>query len=280
MKLRDRMIYAGIVMSDLKRRHQPHIREFYRDLLHVCDDCGRFEANVRDLRSVLFAPILNRVSERDVQGYLQALHVAGDIKLYTVRGRGFGKVTKWRQLRLKRKVAEYPDEDGEIELPLGEPGAVESGPSPPAPPLKKEGRKEGSVSRKRERPAEPPAHTQPDKALAEDCLPELMRLWPEHDVRAALRGALRYVRAERGAEARVEFEWFNDHWMPNEPKDRAREDAGLAQSKPVNFERWFAGHYEKDFTGSWEELKPEAQAYYLKMMGAAAEWAVGAEGAA
>lgn len=260
MKLRDRMIYAGVVMSDLKRRHPAHVREFYRDILHVCDDHGRFEANVRDLRAVLFAPILDRVSERDVQGYLQALHVAGDIKLYTVRGRGFGKVTKWRQLRLRKKVADYPDEDGNIEeLPLGDDGPLVSSEKSGFAP-KKEGRKEGSVGRAKR------ADTHDELTLAR--IPEVQARWPHHDVAAAYRAAQRYVRNKRGANAVVTVDFFEREWMPNEPKKRM-EEVAADLPEPRRWREWFKAHYEKEPPTPWAALNPEARAYYARQMGPA-----------
>jgi hypothetical protein len=213
VKLRDRMIYAGIVTSDMKRRHKVHVREFYRDLLHCCDDHGRFEADPALLRAVLYSSILDRVSVRDVQGYLQALHVAGDVKLYTVRGRGYGKVTKWRQKRLTRLVAEYPDEEGDeplLSLTAADP------PAPPRvePPPRKEGKKEVS-GRARE------AGDTHDTRLAELCLPEIAARWPKHDVAACLRDATRYVRKRSGECAMVTAGWFEKHWLP-----------GAAEAKP------------------------------------------------
>lgn len=261
MKLRDRMVYAAIVTCDMKRRHPAHIREFYRDLLHACDDHGRFEANAVLLRAVLFASILDRVSVRDVQGYLQALHLADDIKLYTVRGKGLGKVTKWRQNRLKTKVADYPDEDGEIELPLG--GPIED------PPPVKERRKEGSVSRERSPAPGAPSHTQ---ELTTANLQDLRKRWPCHDLEACLRGAKKYVRETRGPEGVVTVEWFNKHWMPKEPKSRGKVVTFTQQNEPENFVEWFTARYEQAPSKKWGDLTAEQRSYYLGQMGSAARF--------
>ena len=261
MKLRDRMVYAAIVTCDMKRRHPAHIREFYRDLLHACDDHGRFEANAVLLRAVLFASILDRVSVRDVQGYLQALHLADDIKLYTVRGKGLGKVTKWRQNRLKTKVADYPDEDGEIELPLG--GPIED------PPPVKERRKEGSVSRERSPAPGAPSHTQ---ELTTANLQDLRKRWPCHDLEACLRGAKKYVRETRGPEGVVTVEWFNKHWMPNEAQDRRRSEDVVKHMEPVNFVEWCQERYGKPPEKAWAEMSANDRGYWLRQMGAAARF--------
>lgn len=237
MKLRDRMIYAGLVTSDMKRRHPAHIREFYRDLLHCCDDHGRFEADPALLRAVLYVSILDRVSARDVQSYLHALHLAGDIKLYTVRGRGYGKVTKWRQTRLKNLVAEYPPEEDEPQLALGVP-------EPPTPLKRKERKKEVSGARSAR-----------DTRHAELCAEELQQKFPHHDIAACLRRAKHYVQRERGSSATVSMGWFVEHWMPNEsaaaaPKITSHDD------EPANWREWCREHFP-DFTGlgsEWAQL--------------------------
>lgn len=261
MRLRDRMIYAAIVTCDMKRRHTAYVREFYRDLLHVCDDHGRFEANASLLRAVLFASILDRVSVRDVQGYLQSLHLAGDIKLYTVRGKGLGKVTKWRQLRLKKKVADYPDEDGDIELNL----------DTHDPPDEDEGKKEGSVSRERSPAPVAPPHTH-GMDLAENHLAALAERWPMHNIESCLRQAQKYVRNERGSDAAVSLGWFEKHWLPKAAKDNRRRAEALKIMEPINFEEWYLDRYEKPPGKKWAEMKADDQAYYIDRMGFAAKF--------
>jgi len=231
MKLRDRMIYAGLVTSDLKRRHRLPVREFYRDLLHVCDDHGRFEADAALLRAVLYAPILDRVSERDVEGYLQQLAAQkhGDIKLYTVRGRGYGKVTKWRQLALRKLVGDYPDEPGDPELPLG------SGPEPPPKEYKKERRKEGT--------ALPLIADESEQ----DWLARLQATHPTVDVRAELAACLR-------AKPKAGRKWFERHWLANaEPPLRAPgapASVAVIEPEPEAWRLYLKDNYE---TESWAD---------------------------
>lgn len=252
MKLRDRMIYAGIVTSDMKRRHKVHVREFYRDLLHCCDDHGRFESDPALLRAVLYASILDRVSVRDVQGYLQTLHVAGDIKLYTVRGKAYGKVTKWRQTRLTKLVAEYPPEDGDPELPL------EASAAPPsAPPKPKERKKEVSA------PARETRGTHSTVQISEEeWLAKLAGQFPHIDVRAELNACLRkYPHAGR--------KFFEDSWLTNwePPMKRHEEDAAEPLPEPEGFVAWFTERYEKAPTKPWGDMTRESQAYYAKLIG-------------
>jgi hypothetical protein len=53
-----------------------------------------------------------------------------------------------------------------------------------------------------------------DTRPAEDCLDDLARLFPRHDVRACLRSARAYVRRQRGEDAEVTAGWFAVHWLP------------------------------------------------------------------
>jgi hypothetical protein len=113
MTLRDRMVYAGIQTSRRMARLSWFERDVFRSLIHVADDYGRFEADPELLRSVLYGPCLAKVSVRDVQGALMRLAQTdiGLVKLYTVRGRGYGKVNNFRQTLQKRRALYPQDED-------------------------------------------------------------------------------------------------------------------------------------------------------------------------
>lgn len=117
MTLRDRMVYAGLRTSRRFARLSWIQRDFFQGLLHVADDLGRFEADAGMLRTVLYGPLLAKVSERDVAQMLVQLHHVELVKLYTVQGRGYGKVINFRQTGLKTRRALYPDEDGPPDAP-------------------------------------------------------------------------------------------------------------------------------------------------------------------
>ncbi|HWA07939.1 MAG TPA: hypothetical protein VG838_00580 [Opitutaceae bacterium] len=128
MILRDCLVRMGIVTSDRVCRLSPVVQLFFRNLLHICDGAGRFEARAAILRAVLYAPSLHKISERDVQGWLTQCHQAGLVKLYTVGGAGYGKVLNYGQRDTKRRVL-YPAEDGEqlsLAPPEHEPGFFSS----------------------------------------------------------------------------------------------------------------------------------------------------------
>jgi len=220
MNLRQRMIPPRALNDPLRRKLRPHLFWFWRDLWHVCDDFGQFEANAALLRAVLFSTILDRVSERDVSGYLQELHVAGGIKLYTVREMGFGKVLGFEQPGLKSLKAEYPN-DAELPLDLFTPAA------PPDDPPPRE-RKKKEVSEAMADLGPPPfkkgthtpairktSHLSSLEPLKLDAY--LDRLGTENpgvNIRGEIARATAYVRRVRGPGAKLTLKFFEENWLP------------------------------------------------------------------
>ncbi len=207
MIVRDCMVYCGIQTSRRFARLTWFQRDFFRGLLHVCDDYGRFEADVGMLRTVLYAPALEKVSERDVKEAL--LRCADDslglVKLYTRRGRGYGKVINYRQNSLKNRRALYPDDaDDEPELfPVGPPGGA---------PLQSEGKKEGRGRARNARHAPPPdAAPVPDNEAWVASLRADPR-WAGIDIDQQLKLA---HEAKRKQGRPLERGWFVDSWLKN-----------------------------------------------------------------
>lgn len=140
MILRDRMLYAGIRTSRRFAALSWFQRDFFYGLISVADDYGRFEADAEVLRTVLYGLSLGKVTERDVQGALLRFAAAdiGLVKLYTVSGRGYGKVLNFRQTLQKRRGL-YPDEEGgappepELWPAFSLPEGKKEGKSPPPP---------------------------------------------------------------------------------------------------------------------------------------------------
>jgi len=123
--LRDRLIRGAIFKSAQFIQLRWHERYFYNVLLHWVDDYGRFEADVEILRGGLYHPYdMRKVPASSVREMLMRCHELGLVKLYTVKGKGFGRVVGFDQ-RMKYPRAEHPPEpDAEMELALGLDGAV------------------------------------------------------------------------------------------------------------------------------------------------------------
>ena len=225
MNLRQRMIPPRALNTPLRRKLRPTLFWFWRDLWHICDDFGRFEATAALLRAVLFSTLLDRVSERDVEGYLRELHVAGGIKLYTVKEAGFGKVLGFEQPGMRLLKAEYPDEPGAPDLFAGD-----SGPPADDPPRPRE-RKKKDVSEPRDAFSEigpPPfgkgTHTHRlrktshlstlDPRELDVHLDRLAEQFPGVNIRGEIARATAYVRRIRGAGAKLTLKFFEEEWLP------------------------------------------------------------------
>lgn len=236
MNLSDRMVYAGIRTSRRFAQLGWMQRDFFYGLLNVADALGRFEADVEVLRAALYAPILSKVSKRDVQGALVACQRAGLVKLWTgVDGRGYGEVVNYRQTGLRNRKSDIPPPDAPDAGAL--PGLMEATADPPDPPTppafarRAKRRKEENgvcVARGARHGREAPEHTH--TALTLETIPaDLADRWPGIDLRAALRRAEAYVRQQRGPSARVALDWFEDHWLPKEPVSLATPAAPAAE---------------------------------------------------
>lgn len=259
MRLRDRMIYCAIVTSGMKLRLKPHLREFYRDLLHVCDDYGRFEANASLLRGALFTPILKCVSERDVEGYLRQLAAPenADIKLYTVKGRRYGKITKWRQTGLRKLVADYPPEDGE-------PESVST--KPPPLPDQSEGKKEGGEGAKSAAILAPAnkVHHKLVKAPRETEEQWRARLTTEYPT-VNIAKELERARIRQGKQGKtLERRWFEQHWLINVSETVSLEPVANAtpvEGEPDGWRDWLEENCPGSVycIGGREEKRPWSQ---------------------
>jgi len=222
MNLRQRMIPPRAINTPLRKKLRALLFWFWRDLWHVCDDFGRFEANPALLRAVLYSPILDRVSERDVEGYLRELHMAGGIKLYTVKEQGFGKVLGFEQPGMRQLKAEYPDEPGAPELFAGD------DPAPAADPPRPKERKKKDVSEAMADLGPPPfrkgTHTPAPRKTShlsslepralDAYLDRLAATFPGVNIRGEIQRATAYVRRVRGPGAKLTLKFFEENWLP------------------------------------------------------------------
>jgi hypothetical protein len=80
---------------------------FYRRLLNVVDDFGRFDGRVRILSAQCFPTLLEIVRESDVSRLLAACEKAGLIRLYQVDSYSYLEVLNFRQFT-RAKSSKYP----------------------------------------------------------------------------------------------------------------------------------------------------------------------------
>ena len=107
----NRILREGIIESEDVNKLSWPAEVFYRRLMSKVDDFGRYDANARLLRAALYPLKLDKVSDRDTQGWLQETEAAGLVKVYEVDSKRFLEVLKFKQ-QVRAKRSKYPDPPG------------------------------------------------------------------------------------------------------------------------------------------------------------------------
>lgn len=80
---------------------------FYRRLMSIVDDFGRYEDNPKLLRAKLYPVLLDRVSLPDVEKWMRECVEAGLVRLYEVTGKKYLQVEEFNQT-VRIKKPKYP----------------------------------------------------------------------------------------------------------------------------------------------------------------------------
>ncbi|RME71366.1 MAG: hypothetical protein D6781_04380 [Verrucomicrobia bacterium] len=234
MILRDCLVRHGIVHSRKVLSLRPAAQLFFRNVLHVCDGAGRFEADPDLLRAVLYGPILHKIQRGDVVRWLTECHQAGLIKLYTVGGQGYGCVLNYGQRDRLRKVRYPSPEPDQLELATVAGESVEQGDRrrrarrkrPPDPPPEQnrieEKKREGEGARAQAHasapsmPPHPPILNREAKEVRGETqvewLARLAAQYPGIDIERELCAA---IEVQRRKGRQLERGWFEAHWLPH-----------------------------------------------------------------
>ena len=103
----DRIVRAGILTSDSVNTLNWAAECFYRRLMSVADDYGRYDGRPSILRASLYPLKLDRVSERDIETWLRQCAEAGLVTVYTVESRQYVEILKFDQ-RLRALTSKWP----------------------------------------------------------------------------------------------------------------------------------------------------------------------------
>jgi hypothetical protein len=103
----DRIIRTGILTSDSVNKLGAPAEVFYRRLMSVVDDHGRYDGRAAILRAVLYPLQLTRVSEPDIGKWILETGEAGLVRRYTAEGRPFLEIVKFGQKIRSR--SKWPD---------------------------------------------------------------------------------------------------------------------------------------------------------------------------
>lgn len=104
----DRVIRAKILGSDMVNQLTWPAEVFYRRLMSVVDDYGRYDARASILRSYLYPLKLDRVSEADVAKWKAECANTGLVSFYEVEGKEYLEIKQFDQ-RLRAMKSKYPE---------------------------------------------------------------------------------------------------------------------------------------------------------------------------
>jgi hypothetical protein len=106
----NRVIREGILNSDRVDQLSWPAEVFYRRLMSVVDDFGRFDARVSMLRSALYPLRVNKVSDSDVVKWLGECSTAGLVRTYQVNGKQYLEINDFGQtIRIKKSKFPAPE---------------------------------------------------------------------------------------------------------------------------------------------------------------------------
>jgi hypothetical protein len=106
----DRVLRAGILTSEGVNKLSWPSEVFYRRLMSVADDFGRYDGRPSILRAALYPLKLNNVSEPDVAKWLDECSRAALVRCYVVEGKQFIEILKFDQ-RLRASKSKWPSAD-------------------------------------------------------------------------------------------------------------------------------------------------------------------------
>lgn len=116
----DRVIRQGIITSEAINSLTWGGEVFYRRLMSVADDYGRFDGRLTIIRAGLYALKLNSVSEPDIGKWLRECEQAGLVRCYQTGGKRYIEVTKWDQRARGKPRYPPPDDPQQVAASRGE----------------------------------------------------------------------------------------------------------------------------------------------------------------
>lgn len=102
-----RILREGILTSERVNSLSPHAELFYRRLMSVVDDFGRFSAHPALLRAACYPLRVDEVREADISRWLSSVESAGLILLYAVNSKRFLEMIDFRQ-QVRAKESKFP----------------------------------------------------------------------------------------------------------------------------------------------------------------------------
>lgn len=109
-----RLLRDGILTSDRVAQLDWAAEVFYRRLMSVADDFGRYDGRVSMLKAHLYPLVLDKVREADVSRWLAECEKAGLIRRYEADSKPFVEILRFGQ---RKRTSRYPPPPGESDPP-------------------------------------------------------------------------------------------------------------------------------------------------------------------
>lgn len=103
----NRILREGILTSERVNELTPPAEVFYRRLMSVVDDFGRYYAKHSLLRAGLFPLKLDYVRDADIASWIGCAREAGLIVVYSVEGKDYLEIVDFRQ-QVRAKESRFP----------------------------------------------------------------------------------------------------------------------------------------------------------------------------
>jgi hypothetical protein len=110
-----RILREGILTSEPINALSAHAELFYRRLMSIVDDFGRYEANPKLLRIYCYPLKIDVTSTDNISSWLSECEERGLIETYEADGKRYLEITKWRQ-ELRNVRSKFPGRDGQFTL--------------------------------------------------------------------------------------------------------------------------------------------------------------------
>lgn len=122
----DRILRSAILTSDRVNAVSWGAEVFYRRLMSVVDDFGRFDGRASILRANIYALKLASVSESDIGKWIRECEEAALVRLYQVENRPYLEIPRFNQ-RMRATASKWPappssaDNCGQVPAECGHP---------------------------------------------------------------------------------------------------------------------------------------------------------------
>jgi uncharacterized phage protein (TIGR02220 family) len=121
-----RILREGILTSERVDLLSPEGEVFYRRLMSVVDDFGRFSANPKLLRAACYPLRLDTVKDTDIADWLEEVQNAGLVTLYESSAKHYLELADFRQ-QVRAKESKYPHPPTTAKQPLADAKQTQEG---------------------------------------------------------------------------------------------------------------------------------------------------------